>query len=145
MKGFKQLMSSKNPIECVLLLLIVIYIIGDFKTPSCVVTLINSLFGRVLLIVVAIYCLCHVNPIIAVLMVYALYELNNRTNDAYGMRLVPSEQCKFKNIETDNSFKDTLEEDIINNSLPLRDRHGAPDSSINYEPTMTYDGNASPI
>lgn len=143
MKLLKELMSPKKPLECLLLLLIVVYILCDLKTPTPLVTLINSLFGRVLLVVVAIFCLCHLNPIIAVLMIYALYELHNRTKDAYGMRLVPTDQCRFENIETQNSFEDTLEQEVINNSSPPT--YGVADTSINYEPNMSYDGNASPI
>ena len=143
MKLLREVKLPKKPEECVLLLFIVIYILCDLKTPSPIVTLINSLFGRVILIMIAVYSLCHMNPILAILMIYALYELHNRTNDAYGMSLVPSEQCKFENIETENSFKDTLEEEVINNSSPPT--YGNADNSINYQPNMSYDGNASPL
>ena len=143
MKFLKELMRPNKHLELILTMIIVVYILFDFKTPVQLVDIIQSLFGRIAFIVLAIYSLTHFNPILAVLIIYALYELYNRTTEVYHQALIPSEQCKFSNLETDNSFENTLEENIINNSKPPS--YGSPDASIHFEPSINYNGNASPI
>ena len=143
MKFLKELMRPKKHLELILTIITIVYILFDFKTPVQLVDIIQSLFGRIAFIVLAIYSVTHFNPILAVLIIYALYELYNRTTEVYHQALIPSDQCKFENLEAEKPFENTLEENIINNSKPPS--YGSPDPSIDFEPSMNYNGNASPI
>ena len=105
-----------------LTLVLVIYILFNFKTPELLTNLIDTTIGKVVIFLLTITLILRNNPVIAVLSIIAAYELikrSNRINQIFMNDNIPSERTKLLKLKELNNFPTTLEEEIVENMPPL--------------------------
>tara|TARA_E500000178_G_scaffold302159_1_gene311519 strand:+ start:288 stop:725 length:438 start_codon:yes stop_codon:yes gene_type:complete len=120
MKFLKSLLKNKQ--ELYLTLVLVIYILFNFKTPELLTNLIDTTIGKVVIFLLTITLILRNNPVIAVLSIIAAYELikrSNRINQIFMNDNIPSERTKLLKLKELNNFPTTLEEEIVENMPPL--------------------------
>jgi hypothetical protein len=145
MKLLKDLMK-KDSKHMLLIALLLIYLLFDIQTPSILNSVIDNIFGKILILILAISVFMHSDPVVGILVLLAAYELIRRVSEQTGssvMKFLPSEskkECEFNSL---NNFPVTLEEEIVNSMVPLVTHPASND--LNYQPNQEDIHEASDI
>ncbi len=148
MQNFKKLLKSNKRHELVLGVILLIYIIFQIDTPQALALHINSVYGTIFVVVVALSLFATVNPIVAIVGILAAIELLRRSK----MRIVngeltkqlPTEDRKTFDVMSQNQFPMTLEEEIVKNRAPLVSKISV-SAAASYKPVLEDDNNATLI
>lgn len=119
-------LNSISPLEVVLFLVFVLYLIFPIPTPYIVKPFINTNIGMATIIIMTIYMLLYTTPILGILTVFVAYELLRRSSAGGVNRTVslvkytPSQPKKDQEMAEMNPAKElSLEEEIINRNSPV--------------------------
>ena len=93
------------------------FILFDIRPPVAIAGHINSLLGRIVIILVVITLLFS-NPIVGALSIFAAYELFRRSELTHSRQYIPSENKKAKQLASINQFPKTLEEEVVQSMIP---------------------------
>jgi len=119
-KVLKKLTQEKH--HSILSILLVLFIILDIHIPLQLANLIDTIVGKTV-VVITIFSLLTFNKFVGVLAIVAGYLLVVRSMDTTGkknMKYLETESSKFSRMKKFNvRHKTTVEEDIINNMLPM--------------------------
>jgi hypothetical protein len=107
----------------VLTLLFVIYLVLGYNTPLPIASLIDTDFGKIVVILIAILLFVYANPILGVIGFFVAFDLIRRSTIAtgsYGVdHYLPNEQSKKDEITRLNYFPYTLEQEMVKKMVPL--------------------------
>ena len=145
MKFFKDLMKKESK-HMLLIVLLIAYLVFDIQSPSLLNPIIDNVFGKIIIFILAISVFMHSDPVVGVLVLLAAYELVRRVSEETGssiMKFLPSEFKKNNHFSSLNEFPITLEEEIVNSMVPLV-KHPA-SSDLNYQPQQEDIHEASDI
>jgi hypothetical protein len=120
-------LKSVSPLEIILFIIFVVYIIFPVKTPGAIAPMINSSFGMVIILIGTIYLFFYTTPILAILAVLAAYELIRRSADvaitatkATVLQYTPTQEQKDVFMQDMNPPKlQTLEEEMVSKMAPV--------------------------
>ena len=123
-------LKSISPLEIFLFILFVIYIIFPINTPELLIPIINSCIGMVVVFIATIYLLFYTTPILAILAIFAAYELISRSSgkvqkmNSYNVDLKeynpPTQEEKDDKMLDLNPVKvETLEEEVVYKMAPI--------------------------
>lgn len=122
MINYLKKMITRKPQNFVLIVLLSIFICFDIEIPSVLSNLLDNVLGKIV-IVVASLSLLTIHPLIGILGLIAGYVLIERISTSTGtgpMKLYnPTESKKFNEMKKFNQFPYTVEEEVINNMLPM--------------------------
>lgn len=130
---FKLLKKERN--EYVAISLMVLFIIFNVSIPQPLADLIDTLPGRVIVMALAASLLYvhRVLGVIAIVFAYILIHRSEKKTGTYQMRkFLPSQAKKDRNLSAMNQFPTTLEEQVVQNMVPLV--KDGPLTSPNYKP-----------
>lgn len=148
MESLTQLMNKGHRAELVLIILMVIYLIMGLKTPDVVANIVDTIVGKVVIILVVGYLFIHANPILAVLAALVAFDLMRRASQATGLdalkKYMPSEEKKTSQFTAFNQFPYTLEQEVVAKMAPIV-RTGSPLSHASYKPMLNNIYDASPL
>ena len=121
---FKKLFQSLKPLEIVLLVVFIIYIVFPIQTPDFLASSVDSSLGMLSIFIITIYLFLYVNPIVAVVYIYVGYELLRRSSNKSGkvtvMQYTPTQAKKDQEMKNMNPvLEKTLEEDIVEQMAPI--------------------------
>lgn len=136
MESYNDLFKKSNQHHLVLLVVFILYIILNIQTPHMVANIIDTIYGNIVVVMLAFILLTHSNPIIGVVGLFAAYELIRRSSITTGSaaisKYLPSEFKKGKHLSAFNQFPITLEEEVVHNMAPLVETSGP--TNIDYSP-----------
>jgi hypothetical protein len=136
MESYKELFKKSNQHHLVLLVVFILYIIMNIQTPYALANIIDTIYGNIAVVLVALTLLTYFNPIIGVVALFAAYELIKRSSVATGSaaisKYLPSEIRKGKHLSAFNQFPITLEEEVVNQMAPLVETSGP--NHLHYKP-----------
>jgi hypothetical protein len=147
MESFSSLFKKEHMSELVLVILFIIYIILGLKTPEPIANLVDTLIGKIAIMVIVIYLFMHANPILAVLSLYVAFDLIRRSSMATGFdalkKYAPSEEKKMSQFTAYNQFPYTLEQEVVAKMAPIS-KPGFSISNASYKPSLenTYDASS---
>jgi hypothetical protein len=148
MESLTQLMNKGHRAELILVILMVIYLIMGLKTPDVVANIVDTIVGKVVIILVVGYLFIHANPILAVLAALVAFDLMRRASQATGIdalkKYMPSEEKKTSQFTAFNQFPYTLEQEVVAKMAPIV-RTGSPLSHASYKPMLNNIYDASPL
>ena len=108
MESYKDLLKKSNQHQLILLVVFILYILLNVQTPNMLATLIDNIYGNVVVVLMALAVLTHMNPIVGVVALYAAYELIQRSSVTTGSaairRYLPTEIKKGKHFSAFNQF-----------------------------------------
>ena len=114
-------MANLNKNSAVLAALMSIFVVFNIHVPHILAQLIDTLLGRVAVIIGAL-SLLFTHPVLGVLGVVVAYELIRRSENTTGSgpakKYLPSEAKKSKELNALNQFEVSVEEEIIAKMLP---------------------------
>ena len=119
MDFFNKKFVSQN----VLKLLFVIYLILGLNTPKPIAQIIDTLIGKIVVILLAIYLFIYTNPILGVIGFFVAYDLIRRSSVAtgnYGIdNYLPTEETKQAKMSSYNQYPYTLEQEMVKKMVPV--------------------------
>jgi hypothetical protein len=148
MESFSSLFKKENMGELVLAIVFIIYLILGLKTPEPIANLIDTLVGKVVIIIMVVYMFMHVHPVLAVLSLFVAFDLLRRSSLATGLdalqKYAPSEEKKMSQFTAYNQFPYTLEQEMVAKMAPAKSS-GFSLSQPSYKPLMENLYDASPV
>ena len=119
MDFFNKKFVSQN----VLTLLFVIYLILGLNTPKPIAQIIDTLVGKIVVILLAIYLFIYTNPILGVIGFFVAYDLIRRSSVATGNfgidNYLPTEDTKAAKMSSYNQYPYTLEQEMVKKMVPV--------------------------
>ncbi len=148
MESFSQLFKKQHMGELVLVIIFIVYLILGLKTPEPIANIIDTLVGKIVIILIVIYLFMHANPILAVLALFVAFDLMRRSSAATGFdalkKYAPSEEKKISQFTAFNQFPYTLEQEVVAKMAPIMNS-GSSLTQASYKPLLDNLYDASPI
>jgi len=148
MDSFSSLFKKEHMGELTLAILFIIYLIMGYKTPEPVATAIDSIVGKIVIILIVVYMFMHTHPILAILALFVAFDLIRRSSMTTGIdalqRYAPSEERKSSQFSAFNQFPYTLEQEVVKKMAPIV-QSGSSLSKPSYKPLLENLYDASPI
>ena len=115
--------NKKYVSQNVLTLLFVIYLILGLNTPKPIAQIIDTLVGKIVVILLAIYLFIYTNPILGVIGFFVAYDLIRRSSVATGNfgidNYLPTEKTKQAKMSSYNQYPYTLEQEMVKKMVPV--------------------------
>ena len=118
-KSFK---LSVSPLEVVVFVLFVAYLVFQPSTPLILTPFIDNIAGTVVVISIALYMFLYMHPILGVLGIFVAYELIRRTSTKTiaMVQYTPDQPKKDLEMKRMNPPKEmTLEETMVDKMAPI--------------------------
>ena len=148
MDSFSSLFKKEHMGELTLAILFIIYLIMGYKTPEPVATAIDSIVGKIVIILIVIYMFMNTNPILAILALFVAFDLIRRSSVTTGIdalkRYAPTEEKKLSQFTAFNQFPYTLEQEVVKKMAPIV-QSGSSMSKPSYKPLLENLYDASPL
>lgn len=148
MESFSSLFKKQHMGELVLVILFIIYLILGLKTPQPIANVVDTLVGKIVIILLVIYLFMYANPVLAVLALFVAFDLIRRSSMATGLdalqKFAPSEEKKMSQFTAYNQFPYTLEQEVVAKMAPIM-KSGSSLTQASYKPLLDNLYDASPI
>lgn len=121
-------LKSISPLEIILFIVFVVYILFPIQTPDSLIPIINSSFGLALILITTLSIFFYTTPILAILAILVAYEIIRRSNInsvhkpvmKYPNYTIPTQEKKDEKMLEMNPIKvETLEEEVIHQMAPV--------------------------
>jgi hypothetical protein len=148
MNSFSELLQKQNKSQLILVILFIIYLVMGYPTPQPIASIIDTIFGKMVLFILAIYMFMNTNTILAVLFVFVVFDLIRRSSIATGsdglVKYMPCEDKKSSHFNAFNQFPYTLEEEVVSKMAPLV-QSGMSLTKATFKPKLNDLHDASPV
>jgi hypothetical protein len=139
MESFSSLFKKEHMSELVLVIFFIIYLILGLKTPEPIANLIDTLVGKIAILIIVLYLFMNANPILAVLSLFVAFDLIRRSSLATGIdalkKYAPSEEKKMTQFTAYNQFPYTLEQEVVAKMAPIS-KAGFSLTQASYKPLL---------
>ena len=120
-------MNSMSPLEIILTVIFLVYIIYPVSTPQSIAPYVNSNLGMALIIIFTFYMVFYVNKVLGIMTIVVAYELlrrsSNVTQDNQKLPIITTTSSQRKKdavMKQMNEPKEvSLEEEIIQKNVPV--------------------------
>jgi hypothetical protein len=133
--------------QIVLCIVFILYLIMDYKTPEPFAGWIDSMVGKIVVVILAVVLFACANPILGVIGFFVAYELIRRSSVATGTdalsKYLPTEKKKQTNLTMYNQFPYTLEQEVVHKMAPLCMSNPLRDPSFKSDESQTFQ--AAPV
>ena len=120
MQSFKKSVDKlvfESPSQLVLAIVFVVYIILNVQTPLILAEHIDTMFGKVAVVLIAAVVFMKTNPVIGVLgfvVAYQMIKTSSVATGTYGIRhYLPTESSKLREMQSFNHTESTGGQDIV--------------------------------
>lgn len=148
MESFSSLFKKEHMGELVLVVLFIIYLIMGYKTPEPVAGLVDTLVGKLIILLIVGYLFMNANPILAVLALFVGFDLVRRSSLATGIdalqRFAPSEEKRSSQFSAYNQFPYTLEQEVVAKMAPVI-KSGSSITQSSFKPLLDNLYDAAPL
>jgi len=124
MDNFSELLKRENAGQVLLCILFIVYLIMGYKMPEPIASLIDTVYGKIVVVVVALVLFSYANPILGVLGFIVAFDLIRRSSVSTGTfaldNYVPTEEKKASNLNAMNQFPYTLEQEVVKKMAPTK-------------------------
>jgi hypothetical protein len=148
MQNLSNIIKAENRQQLVLGIVLILYIILNVNTPKMLSDLIDTIYGNIIVVVIAMILFSNSNPVVGVISIVAAYFLIKRSSISTGsfaiQKYLPSEASRSDDFSKLNEMPITLEEQMVFKMAPLVS-HNAKYPDANYKPVMDSLHEAAPI
>ena len=139
MKSFNKLLKGIKQHEQILVIVLIIYVLLEIKTPKPIAGLIDNVYGNLFVIVLALTFFLQNKPVLGVLGLIVAYFFIKRSSIENGTHAIrtslPSEKVKASDFAKFNNFPMTLEEEVVSKMAPLVG--SSKDVNVNFKPVLS--------
>jgi len=133
--------------QLLLSVVFVIYLIMGYKTPNSIAAMVDTMWGKIVVAIVALMLFAHTNPVLGVLGLIVAYEFIVRSSHMIGASALagayPTEEYKWSPFSQDNQFPMTLEQEVVKNMTPMV--NSEPNGPATFKPLLDQQYDAAPI
>ena len=141
--------NKKNIGESILAVLFLIYLILGYKTPHMLAGWVDSLYGKVVVVLVAIILFLKTNPILGILGFFVAYHLISSSSEVTGTfgleEYLPTEKKKYSEMTEYNQFPYTLEQEVVKKMAPINRTGYSSPNVYSFHPVLDNLHNASSV
>lgn len=123
MESVSSLFEKKRSSELILSGLFIIYLIMGFKMPSPVANVVDTLVGKVAVVLSSLALFVYGNPVLGVLGLMVAYKLISSATLTTGTgpmeKFEPTEARKWQNFTPIHQFPYTLEQEVVSKMAPV--------------------------
>ena len=149
MDSFQDLLKKKNMGELLLGILFIVYLIMGYKTPTVLANVVDTTYGKVIVVLVALLLFANCNPILGVLGFFVAYNLISKSEIATGTfglnNYMPTEQKKYSALTMYNQFPYTLEQEVVKKMAPLNKADTSGSNTYSFNPVLDDLHDAAPV
>ena len=149
MDSLKEVFTTKKMNQVVLVILFSIYLIMGYKMPESVASMIDTTYGKVAVILMALVLFVKCHPVLGVLGFLVAYQLltqSSVTTGSYALRkYAPTEEKKYSTLTEYNQFPYTLEQEVVKKMGPINNYESSISNSYSFNPVLDDTYNAAPI
>jgi hypothetical protein len=142
------LFEKKNMGQLTLIILFFIYLIMGYDIPYSLAILIDSIWGKVIVVGLAIILFAQTNPILGILGFFVAYKLIMSSyieSGNYGIQnYIPTEEKKYAEMINNNVYPYTLEQEIVKIRAPIY-KYNSDTTDYSFRPTLDNQYNAASI
>jgi hypothetical protein len=142
------LFEKKNLGQLTLIILFLIYLIMGYNIPYSLAVLIDSVWGKVIVVGLAIILFAQSNPILGILGFFVAYKLimsSTIESGNYGIQnYIPTEEKKYAEMINNNVYPYTLEQEIVKLRAPIYD-YNSDTTSYSFTPVLDNQYNAASV
>lgn len=127
MEYFNELFERKNTGQLILVILFIIYLLTGSETPQGVANMVDTMAGKIIVIMFALFLFAYGNPIVGVLGIFVAYNILKNASMASSLMLNPSldsyyptEQKVWSPFTPTNQFPYTLEQEVVKKMAPQK-------------------------
>jgi hypothetical protein len=139
-------LKAERKEHLVFVVLLIIYILLDIQLPTFLVNVVDTIYGKVILYLLALHVFLNVNKVAGVLAFVAAYTMIRRASMQRGTfairNYLPSEESKVMDFAKFNDYPYTLEEEEVSRMAPLVRNETS--SGSDFKPVLDEIHNASP-
>lgn len=148
MDSFSKLFKKENMGQVILSVLFIIYLIMGYKTPENIANVVDTFYGKTIILFIVLLMFFYGNPILAVLGLFVAFDLIRRSSMVTGIdalkKYEPSEERKFSQFTALNQFPYTLEQEVVSKMAPIV-QSGSTLTKASYKPMFDNFHDASPL
>jgi len=148
MEEFSSLFKKQHMGELLLSILFIIYLIMGYKTPETVANAVDTMIGKIVIVMLVVYLFMHSNTILAVLSLFVAFDLIRRSSAVTGIdalkQYAPTEITKSSQFTALNQFPYTLEQEVVKKMAPIV-QGGSSMTKASYAPILEDLHDASPL
>ena len=148
MGSINQLYERKNMGQLILIILFLIYLVIGYETPYDLAILIDTIWGKAIIIIIAIVLFAVCNPILGILGFFVAYKLimtSSIDSGNYGKQYyIPTEERKYANMINNNEYPYTLEQEIVKLRAPIYD-YNSDNQTYSFTSTLDDQKNAASV
>ena len=141
------LLKKTQSSHVVLGIIFIIYLIMGYPIPETIATMIDTLYGKIIVYVIALTLLVSVNPVLGVLGLFVAFDLIRRSEIATGrtalLKFGSSEKQKMGDLTAFNQFPYTLEQEMV--KLRTINKDPPIESPASYKPFLLATSDASSV
>jgi len=147
MDYFRDLFTKKHMPELVLAALLALYLVIGYQVPEGIATMIDTTFGKIVVVVVALMLFAYSNPVLGILALLVAYQLIKCASIKTGMagleQYYPTEAKKWSPFTPENQFPYTLEQEVVKKMTTQK--FNTEYVKAPYRPTLDDTHDASPL
>ena len=141
------LLKKTQSSHVVLGIIFIIYLIMGYPIPETLADMIDTIYGKIIVYVIALTLLVSVNPVLGVLGLFVAFDLIRRSEIATGrtalLKFGSSEKQKMGDLTAFNQFPYTLEQEMV--KLRTINKDPPFESPASYKPMLLATADASPV
>lgn len=139
--------DKKNLSQLLLEILFIIYLVMDYKIPEWIATIIDSAFGKIIVVLIALMLFAYSNPVLGVLSLLVAYQIIKTASVKTGIagleQYYPTEEKKWSPFTPAHQFPYTLEQEVVKNMTLQKFNTDYVKSP--FKPTLDDTHDASPL
>ena len=149
MKNIVKALKKQEPAEIVLGILMIIFLLMGYKMPKSFSYVVDSIVGKIVMLLIVGYMFVYTNPILAVLALLVVVNIMMNENKAnfstnQAIQQAPSDETKVAQLTKFNQFPYTLEQEMVKKMAPIV-KPGNSISRASYKPLLENTYDASPV
>jgi hypothetical protein len=141
------LLKKTQSSHVILGIIFIIYLITGYPIPETIATMIDTIYGKIIVYVIALTLLLSVNPVLGVLGLFVAFDLVRRSEMTTGstalLKFGSSEKQKMGDLTAFNQFPYTLEQEMV--KLRTINKYPPFESPPSYKPMLLATSDASPV
>ncbi len=147
MEYFNSLFEKKNTSQTILIVIFIIYLLIGYRMPPQIASMIDSNYGKIIIVICAFILFAYSNPILGVLGIIVAYELIRRSSDITGSYALesyyPTEEKKWTPFSAHHQFPYTLEQEMVKKMAPQK--FSDTPVNVSFKPVLDDLHDASPV
>lgn len=125
MEYLKELFERRNMVQLTLVILFIIYLLTGSETPESVANIVDTMAGKIVVMMVALMLFAYSNPILGVLGLLVAYNVLKNASMSSSLMITPSldsyyptEQKVWSPFTPTHQFPYTLEQEVVKEMAP---------------------------